>query len=124
MTLESTIESHLVKWVERHGGIALKGAIPGRRFLDRICIMPDGVTLWVECKRPKGGQRTVLQEETIRQLLELGHFAFFVKTKEDVNLILNGVRIFNDAGQLVVFEYPIGPGMGRRCISTPKGLVT
>lgn len=119
MTLESTIESYLVKRATALGGIILKGDIPSRRFLDRICIMPDGVTLWVECKRPSGGRRSKLQEDTIRRLLELGHQAFFVKTKEEVDAVLSGTRVFDSFGRLVV-SWHTWPDQFR--ISTPKGI--
>lgn len=113
------MEDYLVKRVKALGGIALKGAIPSIRFIDRICIMPDGVTLWIEVKRPKGGRRTRLQEYCIAELLERGHQAFFVKSREEVDLVLDGIRIFYGDG-LVVWTHP-NPNWSYR--STPKGLV-
>jgi hypothetical protein len=120
MPLESTIETYLSSRVKAMGGLSLKGAIPGQRFIDRICIMPDGVTLWVECKRPTGGHRTKLQENRIAKLLEMGHFAFFVRTKEEVDLILDGIRVFMD-GKLHVKAFPWM--VFHPCaVSTPSGL--
>jgi len=124
MTQESTIESYLVKRIVALGGFALKGAVPGRRFIDRICILPDGVTLWIECKRPCGGRRTTLQEDTIGRLLDLGHFAFFVKTKEEVDMVLDWPRVFYrerpDGGGLFVGNVTHPGGLWH---STSKGLV-
>ncbi len=87
MTLESTIEDYLVKRVKALGGIILKGDVPGRVFVDRICILPGGRVVFVEVKRPKGGRREKHQTETIRRLVELGHEAVFVKTKEEVDAL-------------------------------------
>jgi hypothetical protein len=127
MTQESTIEGYLVKRVKALGGIALKGAVPGRRFIDRICILPSGVTLWIEVKRPKGGNRTALQEHTIEQLISMRHLAFFVKTKDEVDLVLDGMHMINDRrGQdhpeLLVGAPTVMNGRMLRA-STPKGLV-
>lgn len=88
MTLESTIEAYLVKRVEALGGICLKGAIPGRRFLDRICIFPHGITVWVECKRPKYGRRERQQIYYITKLQDMGHEATFVENRQDVDGII------------------------------------
>jgi hypothetical protein len=120
MTQESTIEGYLVKRVKALGGIALKGDIPGHRWLDRICILPEGVTLWIEVKRPKGGVVRPLQEETIRMLLEMQHFAFLVKTKEEVDIVLDNDMLFH-AGQL--HAGPPKPPFVSSYLSTPKGLV-
>ncbi len=87
MTLESTIESYLVKRVEKEfGGVALKGdKIAGRKFIDRICILPAGRVVFFECKRPSGGRREAHQTVIVEQLRALGHEAYFVKTKEEVD---------------------------------------
>jgi hypothetical protein len=82
--------------------------------------MPDGVTLWVECKRPTGGHRTKLQENRIAKLLELGHFAFFVKTKSEVDMILDAPKVFYRGGKLAVGGILKPSGLWA---STPKGLV-
>lgn len=74
MTLEDTVEKYFVKRVEDDlCGIALKGDIPGRRFLDRIAILPTGITVYVELKRPRGGRYSVHQRETLKRLEALGH---------------------------------------------------
>lgn len=86
--LESSVEKYLVEQVEKLGGIALKGAVPGRRFLDRILIMPGGVTVYVECKRPKGGVVSAHQQETIDRLRKLGHVPWLVLNKGEVDSML------------------------------------
>lgn len=122
MTQESTIEAYLVKRINALGGIALKGAVPGRRFIDRICVLSDGVTLWVECKKPKGGRRTAHQEKTIETLLDLGHFAFFVKTKAEIDHVIDGTRVFTSDGHLTVGLFAADHSLAV-LVSTPKGLM-
>lgn len=89
MTLESTIEAYLVKRVEALGGICLKGDVPGRRFLDRICVMPEGVTMYAETKRSRDAHKRKHQIETIKQLTLMGHMAGFCCTKEEVDQFIN-----------------------------------
>jgi hypothetical protein len=101
MPKEYLIETYLVNRVKALGGIALKGM--------------------VECKRPKGGVRTALQELTVKQLIDLNHFAFFVKTKEEVDMVLGWSRFFGDDGELVIGA--LVDGRYSLAQSTPKGLV-
>ena len=85
MTLESTIESYLVKRVEALGGFTLKtDRVPGRRFLDRTCFLPGRIIV-VELKRPKGGRLRVLQAEMIEQVRALGLECYRCNTKEEVD---------------------------------------
>lgn len=89
MALESTIENYLVNRVEALGGFTLKtDRVDGRRFVDRTCFLPGGRTLIIECKRPKGGRRQALQIWNINRLRDMGHEAYFVKTREEVDLAL------------------------------------
>lgn len=91
MTLESTIESYLVKRVEALGGFTLKtDRVPGRRFLDRTCFLPGGRVIVVELKRPVGGRLRKLQAEMIEQVRALGHECYRCNTKEEVDAVLKG----------------------------------
>lgn len=85
MTLESTIEAYLVKRVEALGGICLKGDVPGRRFIDRICIFPGGLTAYAELKRSKTAAKRKHQTATIEMLSALGHIAHFCVSKDEVD---------------------------------------
>lgn len=83
--LEETVEDYLVKRVEAIGGVALKGDVKGRRFLDRICILPGGVTVYVEVKRPSGGRYSKHQVETLKRLQALGHKVARVENRAEVD---------------------------------------
>lgn len=90
---ENTVEDYLANAVERQlGGYALKGDIKGRRFLDRIVILPRGITVWCECKRPNGGRYSRHQLETAERLVNRDHFFLFVNTKPGVDRALELLR--------------------------------
>lgn len=83
---EDSVENYFVKRVEEDlGGIALKGAVPGRRFIDRIAILPGGLTVYVEVKRPRGGRFSAHQDETLERLESMGHRVARIKTKNEVD---------------------------------------
>ena len=53
--IEKIVETELVRRVEAIGGIAEKVRVVGRRgFVDRLVVLPGGIILFVEVKRPKG----------------------------------------------------------------------
>ena len=52
---ESSIEAHLVREVKRHGGLCYKFVSPGNPGVpDRLVIVPDGRTIFVELKTEVG----------------------------------------------------------------------
>ena len=52
---ESSIEAHLVREVKRHGGLFYKFVSPGNPGVpDRLVILPDGRTFFVELKTEVG----------------------------------------------------------------------
>lgn len=88
-TLEYAVEDYLVKRVKALGGICLKAdQIPGQRFLDRICFLPRGAVLVVECKRPKGGVVAAHQRVIAERLTALGHKVRVARSKEDIDDLL------------------------------------
>lgn len=93
MVLELAVETYFVKRVEKDlRGIALKGDVPGRRFLDRIVILPGGMTYYVELKRPKGGRLSEHQKETIRRLKDMGHDVAVLNSKQQVDEWIEWLR--------------------------------
>jgi hypothetical protein len=76
--------------VKTLGGFTLKGdKIAGTRFVDRIAIL-RGRIVFFEVKRPRGGRRSPLQIFHIERLRAWGHEAYFVKTREEIDEILDG----------------------------------
>lgn len=91
MILERDIERYLVKRVKDLGGVAYKFTSPSRRGVpDRLCVFPDGVSVFIECKAPKK-KPTVLQAHEIERLRNLGQQVFVVDSKELIDDIVDGL---------------------------------
>ena len=72
-TLEKDIERKLRKMVESHEGLCLKWVCPGWSGVpDRIVLLPGGIVMFVELKRPKGGTLSKMQEWWAGKLRKLG----------------------------------------------------
>lgn len=71
--LERDIELTLRRTVEKHGGMCLKWVCPGWSGVpDRIVLLPGGEAVFVEMKRPKGGQLSRMQKWWAKKLIDLG----------------------------------------------------
>ena len=89
-TKEKIVEEELVRRVRALGGIAEKTTVIGRRgFFDRVVVMPGGVVIFVECKRPKGGVLSPHQIERIRQYRQLGAVACVISNSADIDALLS-----------------------------------
>ena len=70
---EREVEAHLRDLVKARGGTCDK-FIPDDKpgMPDRVVMLPGGVLVWVETKKPKGGKLSELQKLRHRQLKSLG----------------------------------------------------
>ena len=85
---EKMIERYLCDSVKQMGGVCLKYSNAGMvGFPDRVCLLPKGVTLWVELKS-KGQQLRTMQRIRISQMVHLGHLVNVCKSKEDIDRML------------------------------------
>ena len=89
MVYESAIEKVLVNGIEDLGGQCLKLGQDG--WPDRIAVLPNGVTVWVELKRPDG-RVAGLQKWRRAQLQRIGHRVEIPKSKEDVKRLLDSLN--------------------------------
>lgn len=89
MQFEKDIEAQLVAGVERLGGLCKKVGDDG--WPDRLCILPRGLSIWVELKRPDG-RRSKLQEWNVARLQRLGHDARFLESSEAVEEFLRELK--------------------------------
>ena len=83
---ENEVEGYLRKQVEALGGECVKFHpydMPG--YPDRIVMLPGGVLVWAETKKPKGGRVSKLQKFRHEQLRKLGQDVFVVWTKEQAD---------------------------------------
>lgn len=86
--LEKDIETKLRKMVERHGGKCLKWVCPGWVGVpDRIVLLPGARVLFVETKRPKGGNIAKMQALWKKWLEALDFHHYFVFTDEAVGAL-------------------------------------
>ena len=87
--LENTVEEHLVKSVEAHGGRCPKLVDIGRRgFPDRTVLWPDAhgarMIQFIETKCPDGTVKP-WQKRYHQDLRDMGFLVFVIWTKEQVD---------------------------------------
>lgn len=94
---EKAIERYLTDSVKTLGGICLKYSNAGMvGFPDRLCLLPGGVTIWVELKS-KGESPKAIQQVRFSQMAKIGHRVYVCDSKEKVDEVLDEYcRIFKD----------------------------
>lgn len=86
---EREVESYLRRRVEQAGGRCEK-FIPDldSGMPDRVVMLPGGVLVWVETKKPKGGRVSKLQCVQHDRLRRLGQRVEVVWTKEQADALV------------------------------------
>jgi len=85
---ETEVEKRLVRAVKARRGEAYKWASPARRGVpDRLCILPGGLVVAVECKRP-GATPTPLQAREMARLRALGVPTYLVDSPAAVDAFM------------------------------------
>ena len=88
LQLEKDVEQTLVRMVKRHGGLCLKWVCPGWSGVpDRIILLPGGLVLFAETKRPNGGKLSKLQKWWRDQLQRLGFRYWLIWNRKDIDLL-------------------------------------
>ena len=89
--LESLIEQHLVREVNRRDGLCLKFNSQSMTGIpDRIILMKNGTVGFVEVKQ-KGKKPRPLQELRMKQLRRLGFKVYKLDEKEKIGEILDEI---------------------------------
>ena len=89
---ESTVEHRLVTEVKKLGGMAPKFVSPGLDGVpDRLVLLPDGKSAFVEVKAP-GKQLRPLQVRRIGQLRALGYLAYCLDRPDQIGGILDEIQ--------------------------------
>ena len=87
--LEHNIENRIVKYVEGLGGLALKLVLASERgFPDRTLLLPGGLVLFIEIKRPKDAKTYHMQLVWQERLQRRGFRCEFVKSMKEVAALL------------------------------------
>lgn len=85
---EKSIERYLAACIKNLGGICLKYNNPGMAgYPDRVCLLPGGVTIWVELKS-KDGALSPVQKIRIAELLKLGHIVHVCNSRDAIDGVL------------------------------------
>lgn len=85
---EKAIEQFLANHVKRMGGVCLKYSNPGMvGYPDRVCLLPGGVTIWVELKS-QGKHLKPVQRIRKAQMENMGHPVYVCDSKLQVELLL------------------------------------
>lgn len=89
--LERTVEGYFLEEVKRRGWQERK---LDRRTgdPDRLLIAPEGICVFIEFKRPRGGAVSEAQLIKLAELSALGHRAYVCSTKEKVDQIMRFVE--------------------------------
>ena len=86
--LEKDVERALVGMVKRHDGLCLKWICPGWAGVpDRILLLPGGRIIFVELKRPRGGEIRKLQLWWRQKLKGMGFRHLFVINRNDIDML-------------------------------------
>lgn len=91
--LEANIEARMCKYIEGLGGLALKLVLASERgFPDRTFLLPGGLVLFVEVKRPK--ECKVYHQQIIWQerLRKRGFRSEFVTSMKEVAAIVKEMQ--------------------------------
>ena len=90
--LENEVEGHLRRRVEKAGGVCVKFLPDFARGLpDRIVLLPGGVLVWVETKRPQGGVLSPVQKVQHVLLRRLGQRVEVVWTKDQADALIDSL---------------------------------
>ena len=85
---EKTLEARLVREIEARGGMALKYTSQFHRGIpDRICLLPGGLSVFVELKST-GKKPTKLQQHAMEQLDRMGHPNTVIDSTEKLEALL------------------------------------
>lgn len=91
MELERDVEQYLSARVRAAGGMCVKFNPDSVRGMpDRIVMLPGGVIVWAELKKPKGGIVSEVQRHRHRKLRQLGQQVVVLWSKADVDRFMDG----------------------------------
>ena len=89
---EPQIENRLIAKIKMLGGIPYKFSSAARRHVpDRLCVLPTGLIVFVECKSP-GKKLRPAQAAECKKLQRLGHFVTVVDSYDSVDQLIEDTK--------------------------------
>lgn len=89
---ESSLERRLKNEVQKLGGLALKFTSPGMTGVpDRLILLPNGKTVFVEMKAP-GKKLRPIQAKRKRDFEKLGHRVYKLDSVSSIQAFIQEVR--------------------------------
>lgn len=102
---EDDVEEYLIKKVQEMGGDCIKGNPHNQRGMpDRICILPNGLLVFVELKRP-GKKPRPNQRLMINRFRLLGHHAVWANSFGMVDKLIEWCRVQVATTKVVGADY-------------------
>ena len=90
---EKIIEKWLVQEVTKLDGTAYKFKSPGRHSVpDRICVFPNNIHAFVECKAT-GKIPTEAQWREIERIRDKGHWVLVIDRRSEIVKFINKVKL-------------------------------
>jgi hypothetical protein len=103
-TPEKRVEDYLVEKVEAIGGVCLKLEVNGDNgWPDRLCVMPYGVSAFVEVKA-RGGRLSKQQQVKLQWLDESDHLHAVVWDRAGVQLFVGTLHMWMTRQNLLVLR--------------------
>ena len=88
---EKAIERYLVTVVKHLGGVCLKYSNPTMvGYPDRVALLPEGRTVWVELKS-KGESPKAIQQVRFSQMAKIGHRVYVCGSKKKVDEVFKSL---------------------------------
>jgi hypothetical protein len=98
---ESAVERELKARVAALGGECMKVTTPGMRgFFDRLIVLPGGLVIFCEIKRPKGGRLSPHQRRYAARLAALGVAIALIRNATDIDALLGPRDVVNRAAPI------------------------
>lgn len=89
---EDSVEDYLVAQVEQRKGRTIKLRML-RGWPDRVVLLPGGLVLFVECKRPKGGVYEPLQLRIHDWLRKNGFRVYLVRNRGEIDTMFRKLYV-------------------------------
>lgn len=104
---ENTIERSLVRKGKKRGIEFLKFKTPSRRNVpDRITFLDNGITVFIECKRP-GEDLRIGQKRYCGKLIAKGHRVYVLDNLQEVDIIIEEIIRLSEDSHPVCFNEPL-----------------